>query len=323
MNLDFMNKNVNSLATRNKVSEFYQGIMSQDANELVRQQLIQEVTGLESVSGSDVISFIGPLVQDADKVVRMQIEKLTSNTQNSEKPTKKLTFLLETVGGQVEPVRRIVDVLRHHYDIVDFVIPDYAFSAGTVLVMSGDAIYMDYYSVLGPIDPQTRQQDGNWGTAIGYIKKFEELVEKSRKNILTKAELAFLLNKFDPITLYSYEQESQLAISLIEEWLPKYKFKNWTVTRTRKIPVTPDMKTERAKAIGKILGDPGQWHSHGRGIPMHVLNSEEMNLIIDDMATLPDFYQKVKDYFSLLRDFSFKSRHGLVVHTRLDHIGWE
>jgi ClpP class serine protease len=66
---------------------------------------------------------------------------------------KKLAVLLTTGGGVVEVLPRIVDTFRRHYDVVDFIVPNYAFSAGTVLVMSGDAIHMDSYSRLGPIDP--------------------------------------------------------------------------------------------------------------------------------------------------------------------------
>ena len=51
----------------------------------------------------------------------------------------------------------MVETLRHHYDIVDFVVPTHAYSAGTIFVMSGDSIYMDYYSRLGPIDPKSNR----------------------------------------------------------------------------------------------------------------------------------------------------------------------
>ena len=51
-------------------------------------------------------------------------------------------------------VERTVGIIRQHYFQVDFIIPDKAMSAGTVCALSGDNIYMDYYSQLGPIDPQ-------------------------------------------------------------------------------------------------------------------------------------------------------------------------
>jgi ClpP class serine protease len=55
-------------------------------------------------------------------------------------------------------VERIVSVFRKHYDIVEYVVPNYAYSASTILVLSGDEIYLDYYSVLGPIDPQMEDE---------------------------------------------------------------------------------------------------------------------------------------------------------------------
>ena len=67
--------------------------------------------------------------------------------------------ILETSGGYVDTARRIAETLRHHYDHVDFIVASHAMSAGTVLAMSGDAIFMDYYSVLGPIDPQIPRED--------------------------------------------------------------------------------------------------------------------------------------------------------------------
>ena len=60
----------------------------------------------------------------------------------------------------MDVVQRVVDTLRRHYNLVDFIIPNYAYSAGTVLAMSGDAIHMDYYSRLGPIDPQIETERG-------------------------------------------------------------------------------------------------------------------------------------------------------------------
>src|SRR5579863_7668178 len=101
-------------------------------------------------------------------------------------------------------------------------------SAGTVLVMSGDAIHMDYYSLLGPIDPQLeRAGSADLVPALGYLVQFERLIEKSRKGKLTTAELTFLVEKFDPAELYSYEQARELSIALLKEWLVRYKFKNW------------------------------------------------------------------------------------------------
>lgn len=33
--------------------------------------------------------------------------------------------------------------------------------------MSGDKIFMDFFSVLGPVDPQVQNKDGKWVPALG------------------------------------------------------------------------------------------------------------------------------------------------------------
>ena len=46
--------------------------------------------------------------------------------------------------------------------------------------MAGDAIYMDYFSVLGPIDPQLPKDD-KMIPALGYLEQYKRLIEKSQK----------------------------------------------------------------------------------------------------------------------------------------------
>lgn len=47
--------------------------------------------------------------------------------------------------------------------------------------MSGDEIFMDYYSVLGPIDPQVQNNNGEWVPELGYLEKYKQLVTKSAR----------------------------------------------------------------------------------------------------------------------------------------------
>ena len=79
------------------------------------------------------------------------IELLQDDSDNNR---KKLIVFLNTPGGSAESAEKLVEIMRHHYTEVHFVVPDEAASAGTVLCMSGDKIHMDYSSSLGPIDPQ-------------------------------------------------------------------------------------------------------------------------------------------------------------------------
>jgi hypothetical protein len=241
--------------------------------------------------------------------------------ESFEPKTPRLSLILETNGGYIEVAQRIADTLRHHYSIVDFFIPDHAMSAGTVLVMSGDSIHMDYYSVLGPIDPQLPKPDGGMIPVLGYLEQYKRLIVKSAKGDLTTAELAFLIQKFDPAELYKYEQASELSVSLLKEWLVRYKFKNWKTTSTHGKAVTPSMKKKRAEDIARALNRTDKWNSHGRGISMDVLRSEDIKLQIEDFGKDPKVSQALRTYHKLIKDYASKIGSRNVLHTR-DGFTW-
>ncbi|MGH7459908.1 MAG: SDH family Clp fold serine proteinase, partial [Longimicrobiales bacterium] len=217
-----------------------------------------------------------------------------------------LLVILDTAGGVVEVVERIVRVFRTHYREVKFLIPDRALSAGTILVMSGDAILMDYHSVLGPIDPQV-EREGKLVPALSYLHQFDNLKRKSVEGTLTTAEV-ILLQKLDLAELHQFELARELSISLLKEWLANYNFKDWTDTETRKLPVTLEMKKERADFIARALSQHDRWQTHGRGISMQTLR-DELKLKIDDYGADRRLQDGVWKYFWFMRDHM--NRHGI------------
>lgn len=254
-----------------------------EANLIVERDLNRLGRNLETVRNADVIAYRGPITSGSDSMIKEVIE-----TRKTKRPN--LTFVLETTGGYIEVVQRIADTLRYHYSgLVDFIVPNAAMSAGTVLVMSGDSIAMNYYSVLGPIDPQVYKlgKDGNvvLVPALGYLEKYKELVDKINSGAASTAELAYLIERFDPAELHAFEQAKELSKTLLREWLVKYKFKDWgPSTEDRGLPVTDQMKQDRAVEIAEKLSDTTKWHSHGRGISRTVLMND-LNLKIDDFGT--------------------------------------
>jgi hypothetical protein len=131
---------------------------------------------------------------------------------------------------------------------------------------------------------------------------------------LSTAEVAFLLEKFDPADLWLFEQAQELSIALLEEWLAAYKFKDWAVTETRGLPVTDEMKRRRAGEIAEQLNRASHWHSHSRGIYRAILE-REMNIRIDDLEADPELRRDVRAYHRLLDDHSRNLRHDGVVHS--------
>lgn len=260
---------------------------------------------IEDLLDADCLTIISPIQLGLEHRVKVAIEA-------REERRETLVVILDTAGGVVEIVERIVRVLRQHYVEVRFIIPDRAMSAGTVLAMSGDEILMDYHSCLGPIDPQL-EKDGRLVPALSYLSQFEALIEKSQSEALSTAEVV-LLQKLDLAELHQFQLARDLSISLLKSWLTSYKFKDWVKTETRGIEVTPTMKEERASWIAHQLNDHERWLTHGRGIDMRTLQ-EELNLKIEDFGVRVQLKKAVWDYFWFLRDHMGRNSLVSFVHT--------
>ena len=286
---------------------------------LVESRLAELLVKIENEMKADVLVYVGPLAFGADDQIREFVEDLRYHTRSPRH--QKLVFILETSGGYAEQARRISDTLRHHYLEVDFLIPSHAMSAGTILALSGNAIWMDNYSVLGPIDPQVPSQDQRkMVPALGYLERYQELIDKANNGQASAAELSILFD-FDQGELYAYRQARDLSVALLEEWLVEYEFKNWKETRTRKVKVTKKLRKSRAREIAKKLNDIKRWNSHGIGINMHLLRTE-LKLKIDDYGKIGILNSAVREYHKLLLDFLQIMEYEVVVQTRVNFKGF-
>ncbi len=288
------------------------------ADEIIELTLRNGNESISKIFDADVLILSTPMLPGVDDVVRAAIEELQDENPN----TNNIAIILETPGGYIEVVERIVAVLRRHYTEVKFVIPSFAYSAGTVLALSGDEIYMDYYSVLGPIDPQFQTDSGDPVPGMGYLAKYRDLVDKinnvdTGKEASVRAELAFLIQKFDPAKLFHIEQSIQHAEALLKDWLPKYKFRNWKMTKSRGVKVSEQYKEDRASQIAEKLGDAEHWHSHGRGISMKELAGDDIGLQIEDFGADPQMSAGIRHYFGLFNDYTQKLGAQSAAHTRL------
>lgn len=280
--------------------------------------LNERLQKLEEHFLSDVVFYYAPIANGLVKPFRDIIENLKVDVNSRDT----LSIILNTPGGSVEVVEQLVNIIRQHYTEINFIIPDSAYSAGTIFCMSGDNIFMDYSSSLGPIDPQVEVQGPNgqtqWVPALGYLDKVNELIEKSAKGILTHAELV-MLQKQDLAMLRRYEQAKELTIALLKNWLVKYKFKNWDTHQTNpdKIgqPVTLGEKTARAEEIALLLSENSEWHSHGRSINIETLKIK-LKLKIEDFSKDIERTRLIRGYNDLITEYIRKNNFEAFMHSR-------
>lgn len=288
--------------------------MNQSVDLTIKSLLTEKLVELETHLDADILVYYGAIVNGNENLLLQLVEELATDPDRK----AKMYILLTTGGGSASAVERYVNIIRHHYDEVNFIVPDYAYSAGTIFCMSGDNILMDYFSVLGPIDPQVQNKEGRFVAALGYLDKVNELLAKAQANTLTNAEF-LILKDFDLAELRGYEQAKELTIALLKKWLVKYKFKNWATHNTSQellgTEVTEEQKDARAQKIADDLSNNTRWNSHGRPINIETLQND-LKLLIEDYSHDETLRTKIRSYYTLLSDFVLTRGFQIFVHTR-------
>ncbi|RUO39616.1 serine dehydrogenasease [Pseudidiomarina aestuarii] len=288
-------------------------------NGSVENALRDKLTELqqEHFSNHDVIIYYGPIEFWAKNLFRQQLEEHGKNAERK----NNLLVILHTGGGSAESVEKMVEMSRHFYENIDFLVPDVAMSAGTIWCMSGNKIYMDYSSSLGPIDPQVQNNDGKWVPALGYLDKCNELIARSSGGgVLSNAEI-IMLNSLDLASLRAYEQARDLSISLLKKWLVEFKFRDWSEHRSTPAklgqPVTDDEKAERAEEIAQLLSDNNRWHSHSRMLGIKTLQNE-LKLEIDDYTDNADLRLAINRLHDFCVDYTHKMNKMVLVGSKYE-----
>lgn len=112
---------------------------------------------------------------------------------------------------------------------------------------------------------------------------------------------ATMVAQITPGELGSAINALKFAEDLVVEWLIKYKFKKWTHTETRGIPVTEEMKRKRAEEICGELINHSKWRSHGRSIKIDDLDRIGLKVKrIEDDPKLADIVYRIQTVCRLL-----------------------
>lgn len=109
----------------------------------LKEMISNTLLELERITDTDVLCYSGPIVDGNENIFLDIIEELANDPDKRDT----LSVVITTTGGSAMAVERYVNIIRKHYKKVSFIVPDYAYSAGTIFCMSGDEIGMDFFSV--------------------------------------------------------------------------------------------------------------------------------------------------------------------------------
>jgi ATP-dependent protease ClpP protease subunit len=228
-----------------------------------------------------------------------------------------LDFYIETPGGSGEAAEEIGKFIREKFDNIAFVISGESKSAGTILALSGDEIFMTKTGSLGPIDAQLRI-----GRTVGSAYDYMEWVQEKRAEAQTNGMLnpfdATMVAQISPSELKGVYNSLEFAKDIVKEWIAKYKFKDWTVTETRKKPVTEEMKKERANEIAKELTNHRKWRTHGRSLKIDDLENIGLRINrLDDDPTLAEITYRIQ---TIIRIIFSSSTNYKIIATEKDRL---
>jgi hypothetical protein len=167
---------------------------------------------------------------------------------------EKLYMVIDTYGGDPSIGYRIMRMLQQQYDLIIAIIPDVAFSTGTLMALGADIIYMHPAASLGPLDTQIQHPtDGGQissleirenlntlsGSALSYATSYYvRLRNKMQIGKVHASKVAFdaaikvitpIAEKIDPIYLQMSMRTSRVGQSYASKLLKARMLKDYPV----------------------------------------------------------------------------------------------
>lgn len=185
---------------------------------------------------------------------------------------QEIDVLLLSPGGRPDAAERIVSLLRRRFTKIHFLIPHSAYSAATMIALSGDSITLHPSATLGPIDPQIG------GVPARSIKRGFQKVKEHIKKEGPDALPPYipLIEKYTLPLLEICDDSEKLSKELVKTWLRQYMF--------------ADQKNigKKISQIVKYFSDYDTHLTHARPISIEKLSKYKLNISYasDDLSVL-------------------------------------
>lgn len=196
-----------------------------------------------------------------------------------------LDVLVHSPGGYAEVVESIVTQLRGKYNSIRFLVPSYAKSAATMLVMSGNEILMDTDAELGPIDPQLRTQTGS-SPAEAILEQFQKAQIELQQDPTKLPSWMPILAQLGPSLLVDCTHAIDLAKNLVEDWTKKYMLNG------------DPQAGAKSTAIANYLSSHATFRSHAR--PIKIPDLVPLGVKVIDLCNNPVLHAAMDELYCCL-----------------------
>lgn len=217
------------------------------------------------------------LEQDDFYIIRDMLNKVQDQPE--------IDVYIETPGGNGVTAEEIARFLHNKFSKVNFVISGEAKSAGTILALSGNDIYMTETGSLGPIDAQIHI-GRSIVSAYDYMEWIDSKIKEADKNGKLNPVDATMVAQITPGEIQMVNHSLEYAKDLVKGWLSTYKFNDWKETASQKKTVTEEMKRQRADEVADKFANHSRWRTHGRSLKISDL--EEIGLQVNNLDETPE-----------------------------------
>ena len=256
------------------------------ANSAARYQRQEIIKQIQDLTGRRLICYVSGSDCMIDENDTMPFVDLLHNVT----PGEDMELLLHTPGGSIDDAEKLIRMVRSKVGQAEFhiVVPEFAKSAGTLMVLGADCVVMSDMSELGPIDPQMRFADSNglirWQPVQNYLDAYDEHYYKVDQNP-DHVAAQMMLRKLDPATVKLCQAVRERAKQCAEDLLKRGMFRkggSWTLT------------------VSELL-DTKRWLSHSQMISWEDAQHPNIGLVVEYLEQQSDLWQEYWQLYCLQR----------------------
>jgi serine dehydrogenase proteinase len=248
-----------------------------------RQSVIHRIQGR---TGRPLICYVAGMAASVTRDDTLGFADLLHNLQGP----LALDLLLHTAGGDIDAAEKLMSMVRTKVGSAHLraIVPDFAKSAGTLMVLAADSVMMSNSSELGPIDPQVVSVDSSGNRRAHSVQDYLDAYEQHRQTLVANPDdvaARLMLGKIDPATVKRFEAALSRARSIAEKHLRQGMFRTggpWSA------------------AAAELL-DTRRWKSHGQMISWEDAKDAKLGLNVEHIPPEDELWCDIWQLYCLQR----------------------
>ena len=257
------------------------------ANSAARYQRQEIIRQIEARTGRRLICYVSGSKCVVNEDDTMPFVDLLHNVR----PGESMELLLHTPGGSIDAAEKLIRMVRSKVGEAEFyiIVPEFAKSAGTLMVLGADRVVMSDMSELGPIDPQLPFPDSygkvRWQAVQNYLDAYDEYT-KTLTEQPGNVAAQMMLGKLDPAIVKLCQAVRKRAEQCAGDLLKRGMFReggSWTLT------------------VSELI-DTKRWLSHSQMISWEdAQHSDTIGLVVEHLDQQSEEWQEYWRLYCLQR----------------------